>query len=270
MNTIEDIRRAMENPKYHFARLDQYNRYNNKKDLYQKKCAEILRDLEDRQKVPSMAGTYTVKLTQDKNEKIVRPDEYKIFIGNETQKTMSEPGINIPHDFGTAMNHPAVKLQAEIATLKINNEALESEVAVLMEENERLNAEIEELTEQLKNQPQLSEQPEPDNFGTAKTMFTELLSVGAPLLDKWFDLQQEKNNILKQQYTPQQPIKMPVPQKLPIEQKIERWINSKADDTELFNNLQAIYFNSSDFTKFGQLLKDFNEDLYNECKQAVR
>jgi len=270
MNTINDIRRAMENPKYHYAKLDEFNRYNNKKDLYEKKCAEILQDLEHRQTQPSMSGTYTVKLTQDKNEAVCRPDEYKILIGKETQKTMSEPGMNIPHDFGTAMNHPAVKLQAEIATLTIKNEALESEVAVLMEENERLNAEIEELTEQLKNQPSLAEQPEPDNFGTAKSMFTELLSVGAPLLDKWFDLQQEKNNILKQQHTPQQPMKMQVRQKLPIELKIEHWINSKAEDTELFNNLQAIYFNSHDFTKFGQLLKDFNEDLYNECKQAVR
>lgn len=271
MNTLEEIRRAMDNPKYNFVKLEGFNRYNSNKAAYKTKCAAILQDLEYRASVPSMAGSYVVKLTEDKNEKLVKPDSYEILIGNEKRQTMSEPGLNIPADFSQAINHPAVKLQGEITSLKIQNENLENEVNLLIEENERLTAEIEELTEKLKAVPQLGEQPEPDNFATAKSMFGELLSVGAPLLDKWFEIQQEKNAILRQQARPQimRPQTAPVAQKLPIEQKIENWINSKAGDEETFNNLQAIYFNSDSVQKFGELLKDYNEQLYYECKQAI-
>lgn len=268
MSKLEEIKRAMESGIYRYVCLEGKTKYNNTPKDYNAKCEEILKLIEYYQTSPDFYGSYCVKFCKNKGG---NEDKINLLIGTEKRQTMNEQGLNIPADFSTAINHPAIKLQAEITTLKIQNENLENEVNLLLEENERLNAEIEELTQKIKEQPTLAEAPEPDNFATAKSMFGELLSVGAPLLDKWFQIQQEKNQILRQQTRPAPiiPQSAPVPRKLAIEQKIENWINSKANDTELFNSLQAIYFNSDSIQKFGELLKDYNENLYYECKQAI-
>ena len=73
-----------------------------------------------------------------------------------------------------------------------------------------------------------------------------------------------------QQQTARPNLAPPPPQKQPIEKKIEVWINSKANDPETFENLQAIYYNSDSITKFAELLKEYNENLYNECREAVK
>jgi crotonobetainyl-CoA:carnitine CoA-transferase CaiB-like acyl-CoA transferase len=54
-----------------------------------------------------------------------------------------------------------------------------------------------------------------------------------------------------------------------IEKKVQEWIATKSDNEEVYNNLTAIYYNSSDLQKFAELLNDYNTDLYNECKQYV-
>jgi len=190
------------------------------------------------------------------------------FIKGEITKTpvtMQESKIN-----SRDLNDDATKLLARVEILEYINAQQEQELKSLIEENENLNAEIEELTEKLKQTTTLNE-PAETPMQTAKTMFSEILQVGVPLLDKYFQIQEEKNQILKQQTRPapnayQAP---EVKKELGIQKKIERWINSKADDTEVMNNLQAIYYNSSDINKFGELLKDYNENLYNECRQEI-
>jgi regulator of replication initiation timing len=168
------------------------------------------------------------------------------------------------------LNDEATKLLARVEILEYINAQQEQELKSLIEENESLNAEIEELTEKLKQNTTLSE-PAETPLQTAKTMFSEILQVGVPLLDKYFQIQEDKNNILRQQMRPS-PNAYQAPEvkkEIGIQKKIERWINSKADDTETMNNLQAIYYNSSDIQKFGELLKDYNENLYNELRQEI-
>lgn len=211
-------------------------------------------------------GIYQVKCSPifaDKNP------ESLTFIKGEVNniETMTE----ISKDLSKNLNDEATKLLARVEILEYINANQEAEIKSLVEENENLNAEIEELTEKLKQTATLSE-PAETPMQTARTMFSEILQVGVPLLDKYFQIQEDKNNILKmQQQTAARPnIAAPKPQKAPIEKKIEAWINSKANDSETFENLQAIYYNSDSITKFAELLKDYNSNLYDECREAIQ
>lgn len=210
-------------------------------------------------------GIYQVKCSPifaDKN-----PESLTFMKGEVNNiETMAE----INKDLSKNLNDEATKLLARVEILEYINANQEAEIKALVEENESLNAEIEELTEKLKQTTTLSE-PAETPMQTARTMFSEILQVGVPLLDKYFQIQEDKNNILKMQQTAARPnIAPPKPQKAPIEKKIEAWINSKSDDSETFENLQAIYYNSDSITKFAELLKDYNPNLYDECREAIQ
>lgn len=213
-------------------------------------------------------GSYTVlcsPIFADKN-----PDKLIFYKGTQPDKLdiMTETS----KDLSKNLNDEATKLLADVKILKYINSNQEEEIKALVEENEALNAEIEELTEKLKQTTTLSE-PAETPMQTARTMFSEILQVGVPLLDKYFQIQEDKNKILQMQaqtprvnYAPPSP----TPQKLPVEKKIETWINSKSEDENTFNSLSAIYYNSDSISKFAELLKEFNENLYNECRQAIQ
>ena len=137
MSKFEEIKRAMESGIYRYVSLDGKTKYNNTPKDYNAKCEEILKLIEYYQTSPDFYGSYCVKFCKNKGG---NEDKINLLIGTEKRQTMSEPGLNIPADFSTAINHPAIKLQAEITTLKIQNENLENEVSLLLEENERLNS----------------------------------------------------------------------------------------------------------------------------------
>jgi len=136
---------------------------------------------------------------------------------------------------------------------------------------------IVELEEKLKN-VQLSELPkEPTTFETAKSFLSELVSFGAPLLDKHFELKQQQLEIERMKAQGSKPaVQAPnyqapeVKKELELENKVKAWIESKSEDQELYNSLIAIYYNSGNITKFAELLNNFNNELYEECKRQVR
>jgi hypothetical protein len=199
-------------------------------------------------------GIYQIKCSPiyaDKNPETIT------FIKGEVKNnldTMQE----ISKDLSKNLNDEATKLLARVEILEYINANQEQEIKSLVEENEKQTTTLSE--------------PAETPMQTAKTMFSEILQVGVPLLDKYFQIQEDKNNILKmqQQTAARTNIAPPQPQKQPVEKKIEAWINSKANDPETFENLQAIYYNSDSITKFAELLKEYNENLYNECRQAVK
>jgi len=216
-------------------------------------------------------GIYIVKLKKAYSSAAV---DYAINKGNvelkETETvTMQTNSLNIPFDFSAAMQHPAVKLQADITRLELENEDLNRQI-------EELNEYIGELEEKLKN-VQLSELPkEPTTFETAKSFLSELVSFGAPLLDKHFELKQQQLEIERIKAQQSRPaVKSPnyqapeVKKELELENKVKAWIESKNEDQELYNSLIAIYYNSGSLTKFAELLNNFNKELYEECKRQV-
>lgn len=215
-------------------------------------------------------GLYIVKLKKTYSG---AAQEYGFNKGNVTMNEISEPvintrGLNIPDDFSAAINHPAVKLQSDITRLQLENEDLQRQI-------EELNDYIGDLEQKLSEQT-LSEAPkEPTTIEAAKSFLSELVSFGAPLLDKHFELKQqqleiERARINKNAAPASNAYQGPeVKKEKQLENKIKNWINSKNEDPELFNNLMVLYYNSSDIQKFAELLNDFNTELYDECKRAV-
>lgn len=241
--------------------------FNSKFAAYQDNVKDILNYLNSEIVDP---GVYVVKV---KKSYTGSASEYGFNKGNVTLNEIPEPilkrpGLNIPDDFSAAINHPAVKLQSDITRLELENEDLQRQI-------EELNEYIGELEQKLTEQT-LSEAPkEPTTFDAAKSFLSELVSFGAPLLDKHFELKQqqleiERARINRTAAPTSNAYQAPeVKKERQIENKIKNWINSKNEDPELFNNLMVLYYNSSDIQKFAELLNDFNTELYDECKRAV-
>jgi hypothetical protein len=244
--------------------------FNSKFAAYQDNVKDILNYLNSEIVDP---GVYVVKV---KKSYTGSASEYGFNKGNVTLNEIPEPilkrpGLNIPDDFSAAINHPAVKLQSDITRLELENEDLQRQI-------EELNEYIGELEQKLTEQT-LSEAPkEPTTFDAAKSFLSELVSFGAPLLDKHFELKQQQLEIERARINRGATAPAPtanayqapeVKKEKQIENKIKNWINSKNEDPELFNNLMVLYYNSSDIQKFAELLNDFNTELYDECKRSV-
>ena len=241
--------------------------FNSKFAAYQDNVKDILNYLNSEIVDP---GVYVVKV---KKSYTGAATEYGYNKGNVTLNEITEPvlkrsSLNIPDDFSAAINHPAVKLQSDITRLELENEDLQRQI-------EELNEYIGELEQKLTEQT-LSEAPkEPTTIEAAKSFLSELVSFGAPLLDKHFELKQqqleiERARINRTAAPASNAYQAPeVKKERQLENKIKNWINSKNEDPELFNNLMVLYYNSNDIQKFAELLNDFNTELYDECKRSV-
>lgn len=234
---------------------------NSRPEKYEENSKEVLNVLQN----PEFSdGMYKIKL---KVKYRGQGEEFLYTKGNNpTPQPMATNNLNIPPDFAAAMDHPAIKLQTEITRLELENEDLNRQI-------DELNQYVQELEEKISTQT-LSEQPAPPStFETAKSFLTELATMAAPLIDQHYNLKAQQLEIERaklQNMAPAAPaVKKPVNPTANIEQKIKLWIDSKQADTELYSNLIAIYFNSSDLQKFAELLNEFNPDLYEEAKRAV-
>jgi DNA repair exonuclease SbcCD ATPase subunit len=197
-------------------------------------------------------GLYIIKLKKTYSG---AAQEYGFNKGNVTltEKTEIMPRqslYNIPDDFSQAINHPAVKLQADITRLELENEDLQRQI-------QELNEYIGELEQKLTDQT-LSEAPkEPSTFEAAKSFLTEL--------------EIERSRVNRQPGAgPQAPaVNSAQTKEKQIEQKVKAWIDAQSDNEELYNNLIVLYYNSSDLGKFAERLNEFNPELYEQCRKAV-
>lgn len=240
--------------------------FNSKFAAYQDNVKDILNYLNSDIVEP---GVYVVKV---KKSYTGAATEYGYNKGNVTLNENVEPMpkrsiLNIPDDFSAAINHPAVKLQSDITRLELENEDLQRQI-------EELNEYIGELEGKLSEQT-LSEAPkEPTTFEAAKSFLTELVSFGAPLLDKHFELKQQQLEIERARVNrgtaaPAAPAPKVNQIEKQIENKIKAWIDAQSDNEELYNNLIVLYYNSGDIQKFAERLNDFNPELYEQCKRSI-
>lgn len=271
--TLTELKKVLSGDIYRHAGLytadgQKIKPFNSKIASYQDSIKDILNYLSSEIVEP---GLYIVKLKKTYSG---AAQEYGFNKGNVTMSETAEPvinkrGLNIPDDFSAAINHPAVKLQSDITRLNLENEDLQRQI-------EELNEYIGDLEQKLSEQT-LSETPkEPTTIEAAKSFLSELVSFGAPLLDKHFELKQQQLEIerarINRTAAPMSTAAPAAPKvniEKQLENKIKNWINSKNEDPELFNNLMVLYYNSSDIQKFAELLNDFNTELYDECKRAV-
>jgi hypothetical protein len=218
----------------------------------------------------TLPGVYIVRFKKSYGS---GPVDYYINVGNvdteknnlsEVPQVVNNQPINMQSYLSEMLNNPLNKLTAQITTLELTNKDLERQI-------DELNEYIADLEKKL-SEVQLSEMPkEPTTMDHAKSFIEQLIGFGAPLLDKHFELKQQQLEIERAKYpgsrtTNQTP---EVQKEITLENKVKQWIASKSDNEEVYNNLTAIYYNSSNLQKFAELLNDYNNELYNECKQYV-
>lgn len=219
----------------------------------------------------TLPGVYIVRFKKSYGSGAV---DYYINVGNvgteiqtlnEVPQVVNNQPINMQSYLSEMLNNPLNKLTAQITTLELTNKDLNRQI-------DELNEYIADLEGKL-SEVQLSEMPkEPTTMETAKSFIEQLVSFGAPLLDKHFEIKQQQLEIERAKYgaRPNNAYQAPeVKKENKLEKKVQEWIATKSDNEEIYNNLTAIYYNSSDLQKFAELLNDYNNDLYNECKQYV-
>ena len=219
----------------------------------------------------TLPGVYIVRFKKSYGS---GPVDYYINVGNvdieknnlsEVPQVVNNQPINMQSYLSEMLNNPLNKLTAQITTLELTNRDLERQI-------DELNEYIADLEGKL-SEVQLSELPkEPTTMDHAKSFIEQLIGFGAPLLDKHFQLKQEQLEIERAKYAAPRVNNYQAPEvqkELSLENKVKQWIASKSDNEEVYNNLTAIYYNSSNLQKFAELLNDYNNELYNECKQYV-
>ena len=218
----------------------------------------------------TLPGVYIIRFKKSYGS---GPVDYHINVGNvdieknnlsEVPQIVNNQPINMQSYLSEMLNNPLNKLTAQITTLELTNKDLERQI-------DELNEYIADLEGKL-SEVQLSELPkEPTTMDHAKSFIEQLIGFGAPLLDKHFELKQQQLEIDRAKLAPRaNNYQAPEVQKeLSLENKVKQWIASKSDNEEVYNNLTAIYYNSSNLQKFAELLNDYNNELYNECKQYV-
>jgi hypothetical protein len=220
----------------------------------------------------TIPGVYIVRFKKSYGS---APVDYYINVGNveieksnlsEVPQVVTNQPVNMQSYLSEMLNNPLNKLTAQITTLELTNKDLERQI-------DELNEYIADLEGKL-SEVQLSELPkEPTTMETAKSFIEQLVSFGAPLLDKHFQLKQEQLEIERMKFSaPRSTNAYQAPEvkkEKNIETKVKEWIASKSDNEEVYNNLTAIYYNSGNLQKFAELLNDYNTELYNECKQYV-
>jgi hypothetical protein len=218
----------------------------------------------------TLPGVYIVRFKKSYGS---GPVDYYINVGNvdveknnlsEVPQIVNNQPINMQSYLSEMLNNPLNKLTAQITTLELTNKDLERQI-------DELNEYIADLEGKL-SEVQLSELPkEPTTMDHAKSFIEQLIGFGAPLLDKHFELKQQQLEIERVKYAGSKPTyQAPEVQKeISLENKVKQWIASKSDNEEVYNNLTAIYYNSSNLQKFAELLNDHSNELYNECKQYV-
>jgi len=238
--------------------------------------AERLEEIKTRLSSPALKdGVYIVKCKHT-NRKNALSDDYLIY----KRETLGEaPTITIPTVTAEVLTYDsALKLQVKIKELELECENLRKDLIEANNTIQELENELEEvntLSEEEEENQALNEKP--SQMETVKEFLSELVTIGAPLLDKHFDLKQQALNLEAQKLLrgygttrPQQKQQQQPPaQNVEQLRKVENWIQSKQNDSEIYNGLVAIYNNSKTVEQFMELLRDFNIELYEELTTNI-
>lgn len=230
-------------------------------------AAERLREIETRLTSSGMPDGYYIVKCKNTTAKNVKSDDFTFYKGSNLSEAPPAPQIVEKPVFQPEVltYEGALKLQIELERLKLDNAALKKELA-----------QKEELIKSLESEAAtLSEEGNPGMWENAKSFLSEIVAIGAPMLDKHFELK-EKQLALKaielqtrpgiQQNRKPQAVQDPTKN----QQRIESWILTKQDDPDTYENLAAIYNAATDQENFLKTLKIYNNDLFNELEEWNR
>ena len=226
-----------------------------------------LRKIETRLLSPALPSGYYLVMCKNSAGRNVKPDTYRIYKGDKLSEGQAPPPIiQEPVKFQPEVltYESALKLQVEVATLKLENEALKKENAELINELAELQKEKDTV---------LSEAQETGGmWENAKSFLSEIVQIGAPLLDKHFELKEKALTLeaMKIQRQVRRPDQKPKQQESPDVKPgsgrnyMEQIIIGYQDDLEVYEELVKLYNTALDEEDFLNNVKTFNPAIYED------
>jgi hypothetical protein len=237
--------------------------YNNNKQT----SADRLREIETRLMSEAMTDSFYYIKCKNTVYKHVPPDSFAITKKEQLNENSSVAPIQIiekPVFQPEVLSYEgALKLQVEVERLKMENLHLKREVGQLKQEIEdnKLLSEEEEET--------------PSLMDNAKSWLEEIMSIGAPLLDKHFQLKERQLELrayelkMLQANKPATPMQKPETSIRPEQNhhSIENIIMTFKENSEVYNKLAEFYNNAQNVEEFLHNVKMFDENIYNQFAQ---
>jgi len=256
---IEELTEIQKSQGYKYARLvDQQGipiiPYNYNKTPIERRLQEI----ETKLISPGLKDGYYVVQCKSSTGKNIVPDSYTVYKGENLSEGIQAPAPAVQivekHITPDVISYEAaLKLQVELERLKL--------------ENAQLKKEVEELKAELSDAETLSEEESGGMWASAKDFLSELVQMGAPLLDKHFELKEKALTLeaMKLQRLGATNKPAPKPGTKPQEQRnIENWIISKKEDPATYEQLAALYNTAANVEGFLKSLNEYNNELFNE------
>ena len=257
--TIDDLRKIQNEQNYRYIALfdaagQQIIPFNPNRVTNEQR----LREIETRLISQGLPDGYYIVKCKNSTGKTVRTDDYTFFKGDNLSEALPPAPqiVEKVHFTPEVLTYDgALKLQIDLERLKLENQSLKKEIELLKAEL----AENETLSEESTGNATLWE--------NAKGFLSELVGIGAPLLDKHFELK-EKQLALKamelQRLRPAEPkpTNRPNPEQH-NKQVIEDFILTYQDDPDTYEQLASIYNEALSQQDFLKNLKAYDEDIFN-------
>lgn len=217
-----------------------------------------LQEIETKLISPGLKDGYYIVRAKTTTAKNVVPDSYTVYKGEQLSEPGSQPAPQVQivekHITPDVISYEAaLKLQVELERLKL--------------ENAQLKKECEELRSELSEAETLSEEDQGSMWASAKDFLSELVQMGAPLLDKHFELKEKQLTLEALKLQRLGGTNKPAPKfgtKSEDQRKIESFILSKKADPECYEDLARIYNTATSVEGFLKSLNEYNNELFNE------
>jgi hypothetical protein len=193
-------------------------------------------------------------------------DDYAIKKGDQLSESVEVAPVQIiekPAFQPEVLSYSgALKLQVDLERLKM--------------ENANLKREIDDLKIEIEENKLLSEEEEtPSLMQNAKSWLEDIMQIGAPLLDKHFQLKERQLELrahelrMLQANKPERPMQKPETEMRAEQNKssIENIIMTFQDQPEIYNKLADFYNTAQNVEEFLHNVKMFNDQIYNQFAQ---
>jgi cell division septum initiation protein DivIVA len=214
---------------------------------------------EIKKRIESFPGSYVIMAKFNNMDK---PDQFALDnVNGNAAQSLQENAIIIDNP-RTLENKQVLSLSIENEKLKLQNEQLLKDIAEL----ENLVAELEQQNAEMEANNIASATP--TLMENAQSFLGTLMEFGAPLLDQHFALQKQKLEIERMKYGGPRPQTKADPEKVAI-RKIGEWIETKANEPEIYEMLHNISAQAQTVTEFLQILNNTNSQLYAELQNQL-
>jgi hypothetical protein len=260
---IEDLRKIQQEQQYKYVGLFDYNGaqiipFNPNRVTNETR----LREIETRLISQGLPDGYYIVKCKNSTGKNVKTDDYTFYKGEKLGEIAPPAPVVVQAPAPTAgpevlTYEGALKLQVELERLKLENNNLKQQIEDLKNEL----SEIETLGEENKETAGM--------WDNAKSFLSELVSVGAPLLDKHFELREKSLALKALEIQSKAPAPRPTNNPDQRNKEIQIFIKSyQEDEPEIYEELVKIYNSASNQADFMEKLAAYDQELFNELQNG--